>query len=127
MNIYLRLVGILVCVLQVLLSFFSIRVYSVLCATSLNHEPAVIKWHCSMVATYNPITGCKQRAARHDLSRKKHSSQSSTVASRMYAENALKEYRHCLLGCRMHLAHLVILILHGDQNQQARSLWLNYY
>ena len=74
-----------------------------------------------MVATYNPITGCKRRAARRDLSRKKRSSQSSTVASRMYSEKALKEYHHCLLGCRMHLAHLVILVLHGDCNQQVPS------
>jgi hypothetical protein len=46
-----------------------------------------------MPPTYNEVTGLKRRAPRRYLPRKKRYSQSSTVASRMYAAQAMKDFQ----------------------------------
>jgi hypothetical protein len=77
-----------------------------------------------MAATYNAITGCKRRAARRELSRKKRSSQASTVASRMYSKQALEKYMHYMHRWHLYLVYLHILSSRLDVqgNQQARTM-----
>jgi hypothetical protein len=59
--------------------------------------------------TYNAITGLKRRAARRDLPRKKRCSLSSTVASRMYAEQAMEGYQYFILASQLHLFYFGML------------------
>jgi hypothetical protein len=76
-----------------------------------------------MPTTYNAITGLKRKAARRDLSRKKRATQSSTVASRRYAEQAMEQFHCYIFGCQLQLVSLGIICntpqLQG--NQQARA------
>jgi DDE superfamily endonuclease len=77
------------------------------------------------MANYNAITGRKRRAARRDLPRKKRSSLSSTVASRMYAEQAMDECRSFLLAAQSLLVYLGIIFnmpnIDLQTNQEARD------
>ena len=69
-----------------------------------------------MAATFNAITGCKRRAARRDLPRKKRSSQSSTITTRMNAEKINEEFHFCMASSKMLLFYLHVLGEHynGD-------------
>jgi hypothetical protein len=76
------------------------------------------------MANYNAITGLKRRAARRDLPRKKRSSLSSTVASRMFAEQAMEQYQHFMVASRLHIFYLSLIcnMANFQANNQARTL-----
>ena len=68
------------------------------------------------MAIYNAITGCKRRAARRDLPRKKRSSQASTITTRMNAEKVNEEFHFCMAASKMFLFYFQVLGEHynGD-------------
>jgi hypothetical protein len=80
-----------------------------------------------MVKFFNAVTGLKRKAARRDLPRKKRSTQSSTIASRMYAEQAMDEYQCLIFGCHLHLVYFGIIcnMLHlHDQHARKMAILL---
>jgi hypothetical protein len=78
------------------------------------------------MATYNAITGLKRKAARRDLPRRKRNSLSSTVAGRMYAEQAMDECGSFLFAAQSLLVFVGIISNHPnidlETNQPAQDL-----
>ena len=75
-----------------------------------------------MVITYNPITGCKRRAAHQDLPRKKRNSPASTITSRMNAEKIDEEFHYCMAVSKMILFYLCVLGEHHDRDEDMHDL-----
>ena len=62
------------------------------------------------MVVYNAITGKRRRMPRNQLPRKKRYSLASTVASRMYSNEALQAFEIFVVGARLHLAFLSFLL-----------------
>jgi hypothetical protein len=63
------------------------------------------------MAVYNAITGLKRRMPRYLTSRKKRKTTSSTVAQRMFAEDAMNAYFSYMMGYKKALMFLLLLAL----------------
>lgn len=62
------------------------------------------------MAVYNALTGLKRKLSRYETSRKRRATGSSTVASRMYAEQAMAAHEMCMIGCYHCLIMLVLVV-----------------
>jgi hypothetical protein len=74
------------------------------------------------MATFNAITGRKRKSPRRDLPRKKRSSLSSTVAGRMFAEQAMEDCRSFLLCAQSLLVYLGIIFNNPNIDLQTNQL-----
>ena len=79
-----------------------------------------------MAPVYNAVTGCKRKSSRWELPRKKRNSHASTVSGRMFANQAMKDYQHCMFLCQVHVVCLGILCRAQHINLQPNSDVFNF-
>jgi hypothetical protein len=79
------------------------------------------------MAVYNPITGLKRRMPRRLTARKKRKTTSSTVAQRMYAEDAMDSFFAYMVAHKKALFYLVFLAVLGMDFQSEQGRFFGTY